>query len=154
MITMALAGKPAFSLSMLEASLPSPSYTIDTLTFLVQRQKKNEEFYFILGEDAFLEIDSWKAYQELLPLTNFIVSGRTGYSPEYFQSVAESLGYVLKGQIWSDPSGKREIIFLPTATANISSSVVRENIRNNMPLQEFIPEDIINYIKKNRLYKS
>jgi nicotinate-nucleotide adenylyltransferase len=153
MITRALTGKKDFELSLLEASLPVPSYTIDTITFLVQNQKEDEELYFILGEDAFLEIDSWKAYQKLLSLTNFIVSGRSGYSPEYFQSVAQSLGYFLKGQIWSDRSGKREIIFLPTATDNISSSAVREKIRKKMPLQGFIPENVINYIKKNSLYE-
>lgn len=153
MITRALTGKKDFELSLLEASLPVPSYTIDTITFLVQNQKEDEELFFILGEDAFLEIGSWKAYQKLLSLTNFIVSGRSGYSPEYFQSVALSLGYFLKGQIWSDQSGKREIIFLPTATDNISSSAVREKIRKKKPLHGFIPENVINYIKKNSLYE-
>jgi nicotinate-nucleotide adenylyltransferase len=153
MIKMALAGQVAFKLSMLEASLPTPSYTIDTLTFLVRKRKKNEELYFILGEDAFLEIDSWKAHQELLSLTNFIVSGRSGYSPEYFQSFAQSLGYFLKGQIWSDPSSEREIIFLPTETDNISSSTVRERIRKRMPLHGLIHRNVINYIKKYSLYE-
>jgi nicotinate-nucleotide adenylyltransferase len=154
MITIALYGKTGFELSLLEAGLPVPSYTIDTITFLVKNQKEDEELYFILGEDAFLEIDSWKAYQKLLSLTNFIVSGRTGYTPEYFQSAAQSLGYVLKGGIWYDPSGKRELIFLPTATDNISSSAVREKIKNKMSLQGFIPNKVINYIKKNCLYQT
>jgi nicotinate-nucleotide adenylyltransferase len=154
MIAIALAGKTGFELSLLEAGLPVPSYTIDTITFLVKNQNENEELYFILGEDAFLEIDSWKAYQQLLSLTNFIVSGRTGYSPEYFQSAAQSLGYLLKGGIWYDPSEKREIIFLPTATDNISSSAVREKIRNKTSLHGLIPDKVINYIKKNNLYEA
>jgi nicotinate-nucleotide adenylyltransferase len=153
MIKMALAGQTSFRLSILEASLPAPSYTIDTLTVLLRKSTKNEEFFFIMGEDAFLEIDSWKAHERLLSLTNFIVSGRSGYSPEYFQSFAQSLGYFSKGQTWSDPSGKREIIFLPTATDNISSSVVREKIRRGITLQGLIPREVIDYIKKYNLYK-
>lgn len=153
MLKMALAGQTAFKLSMLEASLPAPSYTIDTLTVLVQKCKKNEELFFIIGEDAFLEIDSWKAHEKLLSLINFIVSGRSGYSPEYFQLFAQSLGYFSKGQAWSDPSGKREIFFLPTATDDISSSAVREKIRKKIPLQGLIPGDVIDYIKKYNLYE-
>ena len=152
MVRMALAGNSALSLSLLEADLPAPSYTIDTLTFLVQGCKKKEEFYFILGEDAFLEIDSWKSYQRLLALTNFIVSGRSGYSPEYFESFAQSLGYVVKGNIWTDPSGERGIIFLPTSTDDISSSAIREIIKENNSLQGYVPEEVIDYIKKNNLY--
>ena len=153
MVGMALAGKDALRMSRIEAGLPAPSYTIDTMTFFLRKCKKNAEFYFILGEDAFLEIDSWKSYQKLLALTNFIVSGRSGYSPEYFESFAQSLGYVINGNIWSDPSGEREIIFLPASTDDISSSIVRKIIRENKSLQGYIPEEVINYIKKNNLYE-
>ncbi len=152
MVGMALAGKNGLRMSRIEADLPAPSYTIDTLTFLLRKYNKNAEFYFILGEDAFLEIDSWKSYQKLLALINFIVSGRSGYSPEYFESFAQSLGYVINGNIWSDPSGEREIIFLPASTDDISSSIVRKIIRENKLLQGYIPEEVINYIKKNNLY--
>jgi nicotinate-nucleotide adenylyltransferase len=153
MVRMALAGKAALKLSLLEANLPAPSYTIDTLTVLLRKCKVNEEFYFILGEDAFLEIESWKSHQKLLALTNFIVSGRSGYSPEYFASFAQSLGYIVQGDIWCDPSGKRVIIFLPAATDDISSSAVREKIQEKLSLQGLIPGDVIDYIKKNNLYE-
>jgi nicotinate-nucleotide adenylyltransferase len=153
MVEIALAGKTALSMSLLEADLPVPSYTIDTLTFLIRKYKKISEFYFILGEDAFLEIDSWKSHQKLLALTNFIVSGRSGYSPEYFESFAQSLGYAIQGNVWSHPSGEREIIFLPASTDDISSSAVREIIRENKSLQGYIPEEVIHYIKKNNLYE-
>jgi len=152
MVRMALAGKAVLRLSLLEANLPVPSYTVDTLMFLVRKYKINEEFYFILGEDAFLEIDTWKSHRKLLSLTNFIVSGRSGYSPEYFASFAQSLGYIVQRDVWYDPSRKKEIIFLPTATDDISSSTVREKIKINMSLKGLIPEDVIDYIKNNNLY--
>jgi nicotinate-nucleotide adenylyltransferase len=152
MVRMALTGKTALRISLLEANLPTPSYTIDTLTFFVRENKVNEALYFILGEDAFLEIKSWKSYQELISLTNFIVSGRSGYSQDYFISFVQSLGYILQGDTWRDVSGKREIIFLPTATDDISSSTVREKLQGKMSLHGLVPEDIIGYIKKNNLY--
>ena len=152
MVEKALAGKPSLRISLLEADLPTPSYTIDTLTFLIRKCKNSAEFYFILGEDAFLEIDSWKSHQELLALTNFIVSGRSGYLPEHFESFAQSLGYVINGNVWSDPSGEREMIFLPVSTDDISSSAVRKIIRENKLLQGYVPEEVIAYIKKNNLY--
>jgi nicotinic acid mononucleotide adenylyltransferase len=85
-------------------------------------------------------------------LTNFIVSGRSGYSPGYFESFAQSLGYLVNGNIWTDPSVEREIIFLPALTDDISSSAVRKIIRENKSLQVYIPEEVIKYIKKNNLY--
>jgi nicotinate-nucleotide adenylyltransferase len=152
MVRMALTGKTAFRMSLLEANLPAPSYTIDSLTFLIRKSKKNEAFYFIIGEDAFLEIKSWKSYQELLSLANFIVSGRSGYSSEYFTSFVQSLGYILQGNIWHNVSVNREIIFLPTATDDISSSAVRVLIQENKPLHGLVSEEIIGYIKNNNLY--
>jgi nicotinate-nucleotide adenylyltransferase len=138
-------------LTLLEADLPAPSYTIDTLNFLTRNSKGDEEYYFIIGEDAFLEIDTWKSYENLLSLTHFIVSGRPGYSQDIFRSYTESLGYVLQGQIWVNPSGRREIFFLPTATDDISSSCIRRYIRNKMPLEGLIPDGVIEYINKNSL---
>jgi len=152
MMKIALAGKRGFRLSELEAELPTPSYTIDTLTFLKKNQKKGDEFYFIIGEDAFLELDSWKSYEGLLSLTHFIVSGRSGFSAEYFQSFAQSLGYSSNGKVWFDPSRKNEIIFLPTETDDISSTLVRDNIRYNVSIHGLVPEEVIRYIQRYRLY--
>ncbi len=153
MVRIALTGRQNFQLSELEAVLPAPSYTIDTLTFLKNNQKKDEEFYFIIGEDAFLEIDSWKSYEKLLSLTHFIVCGRGGYSPEYFHLFAQNLGYTSDGGEWCHAKRENKIIFLPQATKNISSTAIRERIRKNMSLKGIVPQDVVNYIQKYRLYR-
>jgi nicotinate-nucleotide adenylyltransferase len=152
MVALAIAGKKDFGLSTIEAKLSQPSYTIDTLKKFVDKQKQKEELFFILGEDAFLEIKSWKAYKDLPSLTNFIISGRPGYSPENFQSVAQSLGYVRKEKTWLNASGTSRLFFLPTETADISSSKVRKKIKQNSSLQGILPENIVEYIRKHRLY--
>jgi nicotinate-nucleotide adenylyltransferase len=153
MVRIALTGRQNFQLSELEAVLPAPSYTIDTLTFLINHQNTDEEFYFIIGEDAFLEIDSWKSYEKLLSLTHFIVCGRGGYSPEYFQLFAQNLGYTSNGEVWEHAQRENRIIFLPQETENISSTVIREKIRKNMSLKGIVPQDVVSYIQKYRLYR-
>ncbi len=154
MLELALADQDVFFLSLLEDDLPVPSYTVDTLTYLRKNQRDDDEFYFIIGEDAFLEICSWKSYEELLTLTHFIVAGRTGYSTEYFQTFVHSLGYVLNGKTWRDTTGKNQIVFLPAQTDDVSSTAVRERILKNMSLEGFLPEEVVKYIEKFKLYGS
>jgi len=152
MIQLALAGRPFFQLTSLEGDLPAPSYTIDTLRCLAGKCLRSQGFYFILGEDAFLEINTWKSCEELLTLTNFIVAGRSGYSIDAFESFAGSLGYARKGRAWLHSSGKMELLYLPEATENISSSAVRDRIERGQSLERLVPAEVITYITANKLY--
>ena len=153
MLRLVLAHRPVLQLTTLEGDLPSPSYTIDTLACLAQKCPHGGEFYFILGVDAFLEIDTWKSYRELLMRTNFIVAGRSGCSFDAFEALALSLGYVPKDGIWLYPSADMEMHYLSEATDDISSSAVREAIRRGLSLHGLVPEEVIDYIEENNLYE-
>ena len=59
-----------------------PSYSIDTINILFQQIGEQADFYFIIGADAFLEVDTWKRYKELPSLVNFVVISRPGYVPD------------------------------------------------------------------------
>jgi nicotinate-nucleotide adenylyltransferase len=152
MISLALAATPGFQLTSLEGDLPSPSYTIDTLLYLAEKHAPDDEFYFILGADAFLEINTWKSCAELLARTHFIVAGRSGYSPGAFESFAASLGYARRGEAWFHSSGNTKLFYLPEATDDISSSAVRSRIARRDSLEGLVPRDVIHYIDTNNLY--
>ncbi|MEI9477177.1 MAG: nicotinate-nucleotide adenylyltransferase [Deltaproteobacteria bacterium] len=76
MVKLATLANPFFSVSDVEIERSGKSYSIDTLRYFRERQP--DSFFFILGMDAFVEIETWKEYQKLFSLCNFIVMARPG----------------------------------------------------------------------------
>src|SRR5712692_1998404 len=75
MVRLAIAKNSGFAVSGVELSRPGKSYTIDTLHYFAGK-RPGDALYFILGMDAFREIGMWKDFQELFPLSHFIVTSR------------------------------------------------------------------------------
>ena len=75
MVRLATANNPSFSTTDIELSRPEKSYSIDTIRYF---REKHPEVFFILGRDAFMEIETWKEFQDLFSLCNFIVMTRPG----------------------------------------------------------------------------
>ncbi|MDP7349462.1 MAG: nicotinate-nucleotide adenylyltransferase, partial [Nitrospinota bacterium] len=73
LIKLAIEDYPYFELSPLEIDRKGISYSVDTVSAL---RKKDDSFFFIIGLDAFLEIDTWKEADRLLKSCNFIVVTR------------------------------------------------------------------------------
>src|SRR3972149_6883120 len=76
MVKLATANNPYFSISDVELLRPGKSYSIDTLRYFRENQQDN--LFFILGGDAFVEIETWKEFQNLFSLCHFIVMARPG----------------------------------------------------------------------------
>ncbi|MDD3814467.1 MAG: nicotinate-nucleotide adenylyltransferase [Desulfocapsaceae bacterium] len=157
MIQLALEGRPGFGLSTIEASLPEPSYTIDTLRYLHSHTTVATDFFFIIGADAFLEITTWKLYKQVLEATHFVVLARTGSASSKVKDLIKTLGYEPDDslQIWCHPSLLKKIFFpqVPlTPFADLSSSQIRQNLKDNMPVEGIVPALVLNYILAQGLY--
>ncbi|MBM2838991.1 MAG: nicotinate (nicotinamide) nucleotide adenylyltransferase [Deltaproteobacteria bacterium] len=87
MTRIAIEGNPYFDFSDMEVKRGGFSYSVDTVDEVTKRLPE-AEIYFILGVDAFFEIDSWKEYRRFLSLCNFIIVTRPGYEKK---SLGESL---------------------------------------------------------------
>lgn len=158
MLELALVGRKACLLSRIEAELPTPSYTIDTLQEIRQRLGPEATLFFIIGADAFVEIATWKNYRQLPALASFVVISRPACQ---FDRVAEIISRCYKKyrydparQIW-DPEGEGEKIHLlamdPVA---ISSTEIRRRVRAGLPIDEWVPAVVAKYILAHGLYKS
>lgn len=88
MVVAATLQNPAFVASPIEVNRPDKSYSIDTLHILLDDLGSDTEIVFITGLDSFLEIETWKDWEDLLDLCHFIVVSRPGYS---FDEVAGGL---------------------------------------------------------------
>ena len=154
MVRLAIAANPFFSITDIELSRPEKSYSIDTIRYFRERY---QEVFFILGRDAFMEIETWKEFQHLFSLCSFIVMTRPGFQKTFSTSpIPEALVPVfhydqeVKG--WIHTSG-HTLCFKEITILDISSTKVRELIERGESVRYLIPGDVEAYIQKNRLYR-
>jgi nicotinate-nucleotide adenylyltransferase len=157
MLELALADREACLLSRIEAELPIPSYTVDTLQEIRQRLGPEAVLFFIIGVDAFVEIATWKNYRQLPALASFVVISRPACK---LDRVAEVVGRYYKKyrydparQIW-EPEGEGEKIhLLAMEPVAISSTEIRRRVRAGLPIDEWVPAAVAKYIPAHGLYK-
>jgi len=75
MVQLGCEGHPGLEASALEAG-SAQSYTIDTIQRVRATLKPSDALFFLIGADAFDDLETWKGWQELVRLTEFIVVAR------------------------------------------------------------------------------
>ena len=143
MTALATSSNSGFEVSRLEVDKAGITYTFFTMEELRSIYGEAPEIYFITGADAVLELLTWYKIGELLTLCKFIAVTRPGFDIRKLeQKIAE---------ITSKYDG--EIICLEVPLLEISSTDIRERIRNGKPVKYLLPEEVEAYIHKNGLYK-
>jgi nicotinate-nucleotide adenylyltransferase len=135
MILLAVRGNPHFRCSDMEAGLSTPSYTIQTLRAL-KGELGDVSISFIMGMDSAVEFATWKEPEALLDEFSMVVIPRPGFSGEDIEK----------------PFGER-MRFLSTRKIDISSTEIRERIREGKEIRYLTPNEVIAYIAKKGLYK-
>jgi nicotinate-nucleotide adenylyltransferase len=134
MTVIATASNPHFWVSRVDIDRPGPTYTIDTLRDLAARHPE-AELFFITGADALEQILSWKDADELFALAHFVGVTRPGY-------------------VLSDDHLPRDAVSLVEVPAMaISSSACRERVLAGRPVWYLVPDGVVQYIGKHRLYR-
>jgi nicotinate-nucleotide adenylyltransferase len=154
MIKSAIRGNPYLHASEIELKRKGLSYSIDTVrTF----EKRFKTLYFILGNDAFYEIDTWHNYREIFYHTNFIVmirpmNGKLFTENIFPGDVKEEMEKIDNGT-FRHISGNK--VFLHQVTQlDISSTLIRENVRNGKTIRYVLPQSVEKIIKEKGLYRS
>jgi len=155
MVKLAIATNPHFSTSDIELSRRGKSYSIDTIRFF--REKHPDVFFFILGRDAFVEIETWKEFQNLFSLCNFVVMTRPGFqkkrSPSPLPtSLTSAFHYDQETGAWIHLSG-HTLSFKEITVLDISSTKIRELTERTESVRYLIPEEVETYIKQHFLYQ-
>ncbi len=146
-----------FAISTIEEELPLPSYTINTLKALRQ---EGGEYFFILGVDAFIDIESWQSWREILSLVSIVISPRKGYAQQQLYPLLTRLGYRPAGDFFRY-SGRelpmKDIFLLRDMPPQISSSDIRAALQSNSDSREklrLLPGAVVSYILSHNLYGS
>ncbi len=135
MTVIATASNPRFSVSRTDVDRPGPTYTIDTLRDL-QAAYGDAELFFITGSDALAQILGWRSADELFALAHFVGVSRPGYE------TVDLAGF---------PAGAVSQLEVPALA--ISSSDCRARVGQGDPVWYLVPDGVVQYIEKRRLYR-
>ena len=139
----------------LEGKRPGLSYSIETLREFHSTFGPEQDFYFLLGVDAFLEIKTWKEYVKLFDYAHFVIIPRPGYQDGTLKPFLMNLGLNFEETKDPDqfmfPSGKR-IVFKATTFIDISSTRIRQMVAAGKSIRYLVPEAVRDFIIKKRLY--
>lgn len=153
MVELAIGANPAFEVSDLELRRAGPSYTIDTLRELRARQP-GASLWFLCGADALRELESWREPAQLFELASFGVATRPGEPHQLRTLLPASLAGPFRegahGLVHSSGNELRTIALTPLA---ISASDVRSRLANGRSVRYLVPDEVIAYIEKHRLYR-
>ncbi len=139
MALFATMNNPAFKVSRIEIDREGLSYTIDTIREF-KRIYSGAEIYFITGSDAILEIFTWKSPEDLLQEAKFIAATRPGFC-------LSKLGK----KIYDDYRDRIHTLKIPGLA--ISSTDIRNRVKEGRPIKYQLPIEVENYIRKHNLYK-
>jgi nicotinate-nucleotide adenylyltransferase len=135
MTVIATASNPRFSVSRVDIDRPGETYTIDTLRDLRAERGPDAELFFITGADALTRMIEWRDADELFKLARFVGCTRPGH-----QLSVSGL-----------PGENVSLIEIPALA--ISSTECRDRVRSGDPIWYLVPEGIVQYISKRKLYR-
>jgi len=139
MVELAVKKYPFFDVSAIEYTRNKPSYTYDTIVQIKDIVKPEDKIKFIIGTDAFIQIESWYRSDELKKLVDFILFVRENDFDEAPFLELKNKGY--------------NYTLMKMPYINISSSEIRKRIRQNIDISSLVPIEEEEYIKKNNVYK-
>lgn len=126
-------GNKKIEVSDIEIKSEGKSYTYDTLLKLIDLYGENNEFFEIIGEDSLKNLKTWKNYEKLLKICKFIVFRRK--DDENIQIDEEFLN-------------NKNIIILENEYYNISSTEIRNMVKNNEDISNFVNKKVKKLIEK------
>ncbi|MEN3582901.1 nicotinate-nucleotide adenylyltransferase [Streptomyces sp. ZYX-F-203] len=134
MTVIATAENPQFSVSRIDIDRGGPTYTVDTLRDL-RALNPDTDLFFITGADALAQILTWRDSEELFALAHFVGATRPGHR-------LDDPGL---------PEGGVSLVEVPALA--ISSTDCRARVAEGDPIWYLVPDGVVRYIHKRRLYR-
>lgn len=133
MVRLALEDDPRFRVSDIEFKLPTPSYTIDTLAYL-EEKNPGHEFQLVMGADQLRTFQKWKNASLIISNYHRLIYPRPGVDPESLLSVPNA-----------------SIVNAPLM--EISSSFIRQAVKDGKDIRHLVPAPAYNYMREMHFYE-
>ena len=143
----------AFLLDKCEINRPTPSYTTDTLTYFRHFYGKKQSLSLLVGEDAFVKMNQWHDWENIIDLTHIIVVTRPSQAcqwPKGIMAFFERYHSTDLSALTHSPCGK---IHQLTMQQDVSSTDIRNFLHNKETLKQVCPNPVVDYIVQNQVYQ-
>jgi nicotinate-nucleotide adenylyltransferase len=144
MLELAIGDNPAFRISRVDIDRPPPHYSVDMVR-LIASQYPNSEFRFIIGEDSFRDLPTWKTPLEIVSEGNvkIAVMSRPGVEGERDRHLHDV----------TLPGLAEHIIILSSRMVGISSTEIVRRLREKKSVRYLLPDPVLVYIEQHSLYR-
>ncbi len=144
MTALAANSRDGLEVSDLEVQREGPSYTALTLEGLHEEGIHPSQLFFIIGADAFAEIEAWYDYPRVLSLANFLVVPRPGAPFTRPEPIPNPKSLIT--------GASTSVSFLDARTPDISSTEVRRRVAGGQAIDGLVPPGVAEHIRRHRLY--
>jgi nicotinate-nucleotide adenylyltransferase len=154
MLRRAIQPYPQFTLDLREINRETPSYMVHTLESL-RSEHKRDSLTLIIGYDAFLSLPQWYQWEQIIKCANLMVINRNQFSevpmPDLIQRFLLKHQCTQKQELLSTQS--RLIYLFNAGDYPISSTEIRNQLKNNEDIEGKVPTEVYQYIKTQGLYR-
>lgn len=153
----AIADHKDFSVDRIEVDRKGPSFLVDTLEAIREREAGRRSTVFIVGEDAFAEMGDWRAPERIFALSDFAVMTRppgqlTDLRTRIPKIVSDAFEFESEGRRARHKTAGTTIDLVPISALEISSSSIRERCREGRSIRFLVPETIRGEIEASGRY--
>nr|WP_296029555.1 nicotinate-nucleotide adenylyltransferase [uncultured Dorea sp.] len=139
----AIAPYPEFELQPYEALRQEVSCSYQTMEYF-HAQYPDDEFYFIIGADSLMAIESWVHPERLFPTCTILATYRDEIRTK--EAMLEQIRHL-------NQKYHAKILLLETSLMPVSSHELRAKMKAGVPVEAYIPASVETYIQEQNLYK-
>lgn len=140
MVKKAIEDYENFTISDYEIKKEGYSYTYETLKHF---KEDGVELFFIAGGDSLDYVDKWRNPQEVLKNCTFVVFNRGNFDKDALR----------EKKIYLEGKYNANIVLLHIINMDVSSSIIRDRIKEGKRVDFFLPSKVLHYIQNNSLYE-
>ncbi len=156
MLCLITANEPNISVSKMEINVPERPYSVETLS-RINEEMPDDEIFFVMGADSWMDIRTWREWEDVLTMTNIIVVTRPGVDIGFEHVTDDIRQRIIDLRNSANPHSAIHIpqsIYVTDAVEmNISATAIRQKIRSNDETWRMdVPVEVANYIEKYQIY--
>lgn len=166
MTRLAIEDEPGFEISLADAPVGSPNYTLETLHTLRRKLPEAARLFCLMGADAFAALKLWRGAAEVPFAATLVVASRPGTPLEHLAlGLPAKLSVERRERVRADYETEKwfltagsgaiaEMYVLPGLHVDVSATEIRQQVRATVlgRTTELIPAGVARYIGQHGLY--
>lgn len=154
MVALAIGGHERWRASDLELGIGSTSFTTSTLQHFHDQGFSAGELFFLIGADAFAEIESWKDFPAILDRAHFAVVSRPGFPIVNLPALLPTLARRMTGPSDAATKVAPSIFLIDAPTADVSATAIRQRCAIAASIAGLVPPAVCQHIERHALYST